>query len=54
MAIDLIGNHRFSHCADEHSVVDMTTYGTPTGGRSAGRKPTVPTALGAAKPGLGL
>src|ERR687896_1891480 len=26
MAIDLIGNHRFSRCADERSVVDMTTY----------------------------
>jgi nitroimidazol reductase NimA-like FMN-containing flavoprotein (pyridoxamine 5'-phosphate oxidase superfamily) len=25
MAIDLIGNHRFSRCADERSVVDMTT-----------------------------
>lgn len=29
MAIDLIGNHRFSRCSDRHSVVDMTTYGTP-------------------------
>src|SRR6266498_3105443 len=28
MAIDLIGKYRFSECAGEPSVVDMTTYGT--------------------------
>src|ERR671914_1252236 len=30
MAIDSIGNHRFTRCTDVHSVVDMTSYGTPT------------------------
>jgi MFS family permease len=29
MAIDSIGNHRFSECASGSSVVDMTTYRTP-------------------------
>jgi nitroimidazol reductase NimA-like FMN-containing flavoprotein (pyridoxamine 5'-phosphate oxidase superfamily) len=28
VAINLIENHRFSQCAVEHSVIDMTTYGS--------------------------
>ncbi len=28
MAIDSIGNNRFSRCVDDHSVVAMTTDGT--------------------------
>jgi MFS family permease len=48
MAIDLIGKHRFSQCADGPSVVDMTTYGTPTsaaaptGNRPARRRLDLP------------
>jgi MFS family permease len=40
MAIDLIRNYRFSRCADELSVVDMTTYDTPTAAAApAGNRP---------------
>ena len=52
MAIDLIGNNRFSQCAIEPSVVDMTTYSTPTH-RGADPGPTDPSAFGPATPGLG-
>src|SRR5919106_784168 len=48
MAIDLIGNDRFSRCANEPSVVAMTTYRTstpaapPAGDRSARRRSDLP------------
>ncbi len=54
MAIELIGNHRFTQCTDVHSVVDMTTYGTPIPATAPiGTQPSR-SHLGAAEPGLGV
>jgi MFS family permease len=50
MAIDLIGNNRFSRCTGEPSVVDMTTYSKVTSATTADRR--LPFRLGLGLPHL--